>query len=387
LTLQNGGDYFPNFSPEGTHIVFEANRDVGGSEIYIMEVNGENQTNLTNDSAIDQFPQFSPNGEQIIFISNRDGNFEIYIMDENGGNQTNLTNDPGDDMMHQISPNGDQIVFVSSRDGNDEIYIMDMNGENQMNLTINDGSDLDPAFSSDGSTIIFISNREENYGIYTMEPDGSNLTYLSTNSDGDYSPNYSLDRTKILYQSYIDDNYELFMMNADGTNQVNLTNDLGNDKEPRFQPYVAIDSIEFEYMDDWNLVSVPLVIEDQGYEVLFSESIEGTLFSFDSTYAQQEELELGRGYWLRFNASGNILITGVVVNEWIIEVNHGWNLIGSITYPIEIEDLLEENELIIPGTVFEFNGSYINAESVLPGKSYWLRTFEEGFIILSSQNQ
>ena len=177
------------------------------------------------------------------------------------------------------------------------------------------------------------------------------------------------------------------MMNADGTNQVNLTNDNGSDKEPRFQPYVVLDSIELEYMEDWNLFSLPLVIEDQEYEVLFPESIEETLFSFDSTYVQQEELEFGRGYWLRFNSSGNILITGVVINEWIVEVNHGWNLIGSITYPIEIEDILEENELIIPGTVFEFNGSYMNAESILPGKSYWLRTFEEGFIILSSQNQ
>ena len=53
---------------------------------------------------------------------------------------------------------------------------------------------------------------------------------------------------------------------------------------------------------------------------------------------------------------------------------------------VTVEDLLEENELIIPGTVFEFNGSYINAESILPGKSYWLRTFVEGFIIISSQN-
>ena len=380
-------NWFPEFSPAGSQIVFVSQHHRIG-EIQIMNTDGTGNYHLTEEDGGDYSPNFSPDGAQIVFEANRDvGESEIYLMDANGENQTNLTNDPGDDLMHQFSPNGDQIVFVSNRDGNEEIYIMDINGENQLNLTINDGSDLDPAFSSDGSTIIFISNREENYGIYTMEPDGSNLTYLSTNSDGDYSPNYSLDRTKILYQSHINDNYELFMMNADGTNQINLTNDNGSDKEPRFQPYVVLDSIEIEYMEDWNLISLPLVVEDQEYEVLFPESIEGTLFSFDETYIQETEIIFGNGYWLRFNSSGNVLITGVVIDEWIIEMNHGWNLIGSITHPIEIEYLLEENELIIPGTVFEFNGSYVNAESILPGKSYWLRTFEEGIIILSSQNQ
>jgi hypothetical protein len=120
---------------------------------------------------------------------------------------------------------------------------------------------------------------------------------------------------------------------------------------------------------------------------VFPESIEGTLFSFDSTYTQQEELEFGRGYWLRFISSENVLLSGLVINDWIIDVNEGWNLIGSVSTMVDANYFTTENSLIVPGTIFEFTGSYEIAESIHPGRSYWLRTFEEGVIILSSQNQ
>ena len=41
--------------------------------------------------------QWSPDGRQILFHTNRDGNVEVYVMDANGGNPTNLTNNPADD--------------------------------------------------------------------------------------------------------------------------------------------------------------------------------------------------------------------------------------------------------------------------------------------------
>ena len=41
---------------------------------------------------------------RILFISERDGNIEIYVMDADGSNQTNLTNNPADDYSPVWSP-------------------------------------------------------------------------------------------------------------------------------------------------------------------------------------------------------------------------------------------------------------------------------------------
>ncbi|MDP7336909.1 MAG: hypothetical protein QF648_03575, partial [Candidatus Marinimicrobia bacterium] len=61
-------------------------------EIYIMDADGSNQTNITNTVGTDANPTFSPDGSKILFESIRDGNTEVYIMNIDGSNQTNLTN-------------------------------------------------------------------------------------------------------------------------------------------------------------------------------------------------------------------------------------------------------------------------------------------------------
>jgi Tol biopolymer transport system component len=42
-------------------------------------------------------PAWSPDGNEIAFTSSRDGNLEIYIMNADGSNPRNLTNNPAGD--------------------------------------------------------------------------------------------------------------------------------------------------------------------------------------------------------------------------------------------------------------------------------------------------
>ena len=53
-----------------------------------------------------------------------------------------------------------------------------------------------------------------------------------------------------------------------------------------------------EYTEGWNLIGLPLIVDDSDYQIQFSESIEGTLYSFDGSYDPEETLTQGNGYWL-----------------------------------------------------------------------------------------
>jgi Tol biopolymer transport system component len=72
-------------------------RDLGDDEddIFVVNVNGSGQTNLTDLSpADDEDHRWSPDGQRLVFASSRDGNDEIYVMNADGGEVTSLTDRP-----------------------------------------------------------------------------------------------------------------------------------------------------------------------------------------------------------------------------------------------------------------------------------------------------
>ena len=93
LTKHAGRNFAPAWSPDGTKIAFFLDRD-RNYEIYVMNADGSGQTQLTHSAARDADPDWSPDGTKIAFVSNRDGNFEIYVMNADGKNQTRVTNYP-----------------------------------------------------------------------------------------------------------------------------------------------------------------------------------------------------------------------------------------------------------------------------------------------------
>ena len=169
---------------------------------------------------------------RIAFMSDRDWNWEIYVMDADGENRLNLTNNRGHtDRSPSWSPDGRRIVFGSSRRedaGNLEIYVMDADGENQRNLTINDTHDNNPSWSPNGKHIAFDSFGPGAQGIdiYVMDADGKNQRNLTNHPDRDRAPSWSPDSKRIAFVSNRtrDFNPDLYVMDADGANPRNLTN-------------------------------------------------------------------------------------------------------------------------------------------------------------------
>ena len=235
LTNNLADDVYPAWSPDGTRIAFASTRDADDLEIYVMDANGANPIRLTNSPADDFSPAWSPDGTRIAFASERDGNLEIYVMDANGANPIRLTNNPLDDLSPAWSPDGTRIAFATNRDGNYEIYAMDANGGNQTNLTNNLADDFSPAWSPDGTKIAFESFRDNNFEIYRMDANGSNPTRLTNNKADDIDATWSPDGMKIAFTTNRDGNYDIYVMGADGSNQTHLTNNPAPDIDPDWQ--------------------------------------------------------------------------------------------------------------------------------------------------------
>lgn len=214
-------------------------------EVFVMNNDGTGQTNVSNHPAWDGFPSWSHDGDRIVFESDRDAGgiillgisidglgHEIYAVDIDGNNLTNLTNSPEDDGSPICSPTDDKIVFVSYRDGNPEIYKMNDDGTGQTRMTNNSATDYYPSWSPDGQWITFHSNRNGNTDIYKITEGGASTTRLTASSEWDWGPSWSPGGDAIVFQTSRDGNAEIYRMSPSGASQERLTNDPGWDLHP-----------------------------------------------------------------------------------------------------------------------------------------------------------
>lgn len=241
LTNNGALDGFSDWSLDGTRIAFSSNRENFDLEIFVMNADGTGPVNLTHSPNTDLAPTWSPDGTKIAFYTFRDAGSglqsEIYVMDADGTDQTRLTNHPDIDVHPEWSPDGTKIAFVRQApfSSDAEIYVMDAaTGGNQTNLTNNPASDGSIAWSPDGSKIAFGSSRDgATFGdVWVMDSDGGNPVRLTNHPAGNGEPSWSPDGTKIAFTTGRDGGLQIYVMNADGSDQVPLTAGPGSNSVP-----------------------------------------------------------------------------------------------------------------------------------------------------------
>ncbi len=243
--------------PNLPKIAFETARD-GNYEIYLMNPDGSEQTNLTRHPAKDAAPAWSPDGQRLAFVSDRDGNEEIYIMNRDGSGIVRLThNIDALDGWPTWSPDGLKIAFQSDRSGGTkpkfDIYVMNADGSGQTALTTHPAHDRWPAWSPDGAWITFTSNRLVVKKLYLMRPDGSRQTLLSQLNVG-YDDRYSTwsPDGRITFVSSREapsdgsTDEEIYMMGTNGSNVRQLTDNDAGDWLARWAP----DGARFVFYSD-----------------------------------------------------------------------------------------------------------------------------------------
>ncbi len=138
----------------------------------------------------------------------------------------------------------------------------------------------------------------------------------------------------------------------------------------------------------WNLLSVPVQVPDRRKMTLFP-TANSLAFAFIPSlgYVTEDSLENGIGYWLKFDSTETVSMLGGAITQDTLEVNEGWNLIGSITDTVEINLIQTSPENLLNSNFFGYNSGFVESNIVFPGNGYWIKTNSSGKIILSSSTR
>lgn len=199
LTNHPATDTRADWSPDGSRIIFVSARD-GDREIYTMDPDGTHLSpQLTTNTDLDNVPQFSPDGTKILFfrLLPETQHFAIFVMNADGSGEQQLTADGLKAAEGDWSPNGKKIVFQDNTCPLPEcvvpsdIRVMNADGSHIRKLTnfFESGgpqSAFNPRWSPDGTKIGFVVVDCVDCtitDIYTMTGDGHALRNLTQSPD------------------------------------------------------------------------------------------------------------------------------------------------------------------------------------------------------------
>ena len=84
-------------------------------DLWIAKRDGTNPRRLTIGDGPETHPVFSPDGATLAFTGNYDGNVDVYTVPVEGGIPQRLTWHPDDDVVQAFTPDGSAVLFTSKR--------------------------------------------------------------------------------------------------------------------------------------------------------------------------------------------------------------------------------------------------------------------------------
>lgn len=163
-----------------------------------------------------QSPSWDPDGSRVVFQGlSSAGVGDLYIMDFDTGERTELTSDRYDDEDPDWSPDGSTIVFSSDRtpygkDGSKNLFLYDLGPDRIRYLTYGSWQDQDPRWSHDGRRIAFSSDRGGNYALYVVEPDDGSGHRVSRFTGAAFDPAWLPGDSALVFAGYSEQNFRIY---------------------------------------------------------------------------------------------------------------------------------------------------------------------------------
>jgi len=163
LTADAGLSGSAALSPDGKVVAYSSDRGLdSGQDLYVKQVAGGQPIRLTFDGAGNTTPDFSPDGSKIVFRSNRDGG-GIYEIPSFGGEARLLARDG---LNPRFSPDGSQVAYwvgawgvAFAVPGTGTVWVVPAAGGQPQRVGADFTAARYPIWAPDGKHLLFVGYR------------------------------------------------------------------------------------------------------------------------------------------------------------------------------------------------------------------------------------
>jgi Tol biopolymer transport system component len=282
------------FSPDGNRVAVFARTERTRSLLLLNANRGGIAERYNIPLPIDQSanPAFSPDGRTIAFRATRYGQFDIYLLDVETGEVSNLTDDEQYDAAPTFSPDGEWIVYTSLLGEYGKLVGINLEDPSRREqLTFGVGNDEGAAFSSDGESLYFASDRQDGiYDIYKLGVESRKLERLTFVGGGALNPVpvETVGGERVGFQAYHRGRWDLYGANANQGEPVGLEEPPTEDFET--EPFVPAVSITVDPEKGKKVKGRKLHIEDANAAVGVDNEgnfLSMTYFTFSDQYGDR----------------------------------------------------------------------------------------------------
>lgn len=160
--------------------------------------------------------------------------------------------------------------------------------------------------------------------------------------------------------------------------------DIGYNESPfSLERSITPFAVSVPVKNKWNLMSVPIIRDENDlFQVFPTATSLAFLYYGELGYEAVDNVFDAPGFWLKFDQNQTVELSGAMIDYLKISTSEGWNIIGSISTPVSVSAITTDPPDIIISPFYEYENGYRIADTIQPGKGYWIKVNQDGLIKL-----
>ncbi len=214
----------PAFSPDGSHIAFTSCRAGTRTDVFVMDVDGQNTRQLTDDPAGSFRADWFPDGERIAFLRIRDGSTALLSMTLADRSEKQLLPLDGELSDARLSPDGRLLTFTSrTAAGVLNAWVVPLDGGAPRQVTFDREGAGWACWSRDGKFLAVELLRGPDMHIALVPAAGGEPTILTHEKGLDWPYGWSPDGERIAFAGQRDGIWNIYWVSRHGGPEHRLT--------------------------------------------------------------------------------------------------------------------------------------------------------------------